>query len=136
MIRTANSLGPHTASNAPWVRTMFKETNLFDATQRSAQQPRQKPDPDPEPNPEPNPEPDSALHAGHFEISPADWDTLFHAVIERLQTCAGHAPLAQIPEHALGESPSVQATLHECVLSMKWLHVALQSERDLHKPQH
>ena len=112
---------------------MFIETNLSDATQRTIHAPMAGPDPSP--NLELNPEPDSAASARRSEISPDDWDILFHAVIERLQTCAGHAPLAQMPEHALGVSGSIQATLRECVVSMKWLHVALLRERDQHKPR-
>ena len=110
---------------------MFKETDLIDAMRRGVHAPR----PEPDPNPEPNPEPDSTVNARRSEISPADWDILFHAVIERLETCAGHAPLAEMPEHALGVSGSIQTTLRECVVSMKWLQVALLRERDQHQPR-
>ena len=125
---------PHNASTAGFILTMFKDPSRLDSSIPSIHAPR--PDPERNPDPEPNPEPDSAVSAKHSDITPADWDTLFHAVIARLETCAGHAPLAQMPEHALGVTATLQATLRECVASMNWLHAALLRERQERMPRH
>ena len=52
-----------------------------------------RPIPAPEPNPEPNPAPDAAWPNDHANITPADWDQLFHAVQARLEDCVSDARL-------------------------------------------
>ena len=116
---------PYNAGTANSRLTMFKNTSGLDSSIRNIHAPRLEP----ESSPEPNLEPDPAASAAHSDIAPADWDMLFHAVIERLETCAGHAPPEQMAEHALGVTAALQATLLECVASMNHLHAALSRER-------
>lgn len=107
---------------------MFRVDNMTDTTHRSI--------PAPDPDPEPNPEPDAAISARLSDITPADWDVLFHAVTARLQACTGPAPLEQLPEHLLGVTATLQATVRECVASLHQLHVVLTLERQQrHRPQ-
>ena len=100
---------------------MFKAENMFVAAPCSVTVPR--------PDPEPNPEPDSAVTAPHSDLSAADWDELFHAVVARLQACTGLDPKARQPEHLLGVTASLQVTVQECVTSLNWLHAALPRDR-------
>ena len=111
---------------------MFKEANLFDARHFNGHVPK------PEPEPQPNPEPDAAIgtrtdqtpHTG--DISPADWDALFHAVTARLQACSGPANWEHLPEHRLGATATLQVTVRECAASLNRLHAALLRDRQHH----
>lgn len=132
MIRLATSPEPHAVRASPSVLTMFSATHKTSTQPYSLHAPR----PEPEPNPEPNPEPDTAVSAQHDEhagITVADWDELFHAVIARLQACAGVASKEHAPEHRLGAVASLQVTVQECVASLNWLHAALPRERQQHQ---
>ena len=125
MIRLATSPEPHKATTARSVLAMFKANNMTHTTHRNI--------PAPDPDPEPNPEPDAAISAQQCDITPADWDVLFHAVTARLQACSGPATAEQlsehVPEHLLGVTASLQATVRECVASLNQLHAVLTRER-------
>lgn len=125
MIRLATSSEQPSARTVLSVQAMFRANNITATIPRSS--------PAPKPDPEPNPEPDSAVIARCFDITPADWDTLFYAVTARLQACAGPDTSEQfsedVSEHLLGVPASVQATVRECVMSMNQLHAALMYER-------
>ena len=134
MIRLANSFEQHAVSNAPSVLAMFKTDNMFQTAPMSGPAPK----PRPEPDPEPNPEPDAAISLSTTEIvqassiSPADWDALFHAITARLEACCGPASSDHLPEHTLGVTASLQATVRECAASLNQLHAALVRERQQH----
>ncbi len=79
MIRLATSPTPHTVNNKGFVLDMLKAKSQADTTSHGI--------PGPDPRPEPNPAPDTAAPPPQAAIDPADWDILFKAVTERLQTC-------------------------------------------------
>ena len=121
MIRLATSSEQTSAKTVLSVKAMFRVNNIT------------HPIPCSNPVPKPGPELDAVVNARCFDITPADWDTLFYAVTARLQACAGPSTLGQlsgeVPEHLLGVPASVQATVRECVMSMNQLHAALMHER-------
>ena len=121
MIRIGSSHNPLTARSAGAALISFRSNDAPAADQPNVHAPR--------PDPEPNPEPDSAVHGQLPDISPADWDILFNAVVARLEACTGPAPLEQLPEHVpahvKGVIQSLQATVRECAESMRLLVAAL-----------
>ena len=125
MIRLATSPEQTSANTVHSVKALFRLNNITDSIACSI--------PAPKPEPEPNPEPDAAVNARCFDITPADWDTLFYAVTARLQACSGASTSEQlsedVPEHLLGAPASVRATVRECVVSLNHLHAALIHER-------
>ena len=125
MIRLASSPEPHTMTSAVTALSQLRAIRMNDESHRDI--------PAPEPDPEPNPEPDAALKAQACAISQADWDTLFDAVTERLQSSTGPAALQSIPEHLLGVVSTLQETVGECVESLNSLHAMLVREREQHR---
>ena len=136
MIRPAHFNDPYSVRRAPSVQALFKEANLFDARHVNGHVPK------PEPEPQPNPEPDAAIFSRAdqafrtCDISPTDWDALFHAVTARLEACSGPANPRHLPEHRLGASATLQVTVRECAASLKRLHAALMRERQQHQSGH
>ena len=110
---------------------MFKPDNRLGTAPKSSHAPK--------PDPEPNPEPDAAIGirsaeiAQACDISPADWDALFHGITARLEACSGPASLEHLPEHMLGVTASLQVTVRECVASLNRLHAELVHERQKHQ---
>ena len=129
MIRLAISTEPHSLQSAYTAFPMFKARKSTETELWGSHTPR----PMPEPNPEPNPEPDAAVSVQHSALAQDDWDQLFHAVVARLQACAGADAFQQAPDHRLGMSASLQVTVQECVVSLNWLHAALLREREQQK---
>ena len=134
VIRLATSFEPYLARATPSALAMFKADNMFDTTPSSS--------PAPKPDPQPNPEPDAAIDTTNVctapatDISPADWDALFHAITARLQACSGPASVDHLPEHMLGVTASLQVTVRECAVSLNRLHAALVRERQQHQQRY
>lgn len=67
------------------------------------------------------------LASGKADIAPADWDLLFHAVIERLEALAGPVgPSAPLPHdsHALAERKAPVDVLRECIAALDQLRAS------------
>ena len=140
LIRLASSFETFAVSNVPTVLAMFKADGMSGPAAMSS--------PAPAPEPEPNPEPDAAVGimgaeitqsaqlSQDSDISPADWDTLFYAITQRLQACSGPVSVDHVPEHMLGVTASLQVTVRECAASLSRLHAALVRERQQHQQRH
>ena len=73
--------------------------------------------------------PDELASAAHSNISPADWNELFHAIEVRLENCIGDDPVKTpelTQEDRLG---AIRANVRECITAMQQLQVALDVER-------
>lgn len=114
MIRLANTPMPHVPHVAQSLLDLFRKKKMLTQLQRPA----------PEPDPEPNPAPDAAQLMPRSRISPDDWDDLFHAVTERLESC-----VATLPTPDATEQQRVQTTVLECVSALKQLQTALAQAR-------
>ncbi len=121
MIQPANTPTLHVTRSAPSVFDLFRTKGTPINMHR--------PIPAPEPNPEPNPGPDGKLHRNPNNITPADWDALFHAVQARLEHCVDDA-LHKAPELALHDRHETTKTaVLEYVEAMTQLQAALTLER-------
>ena len=75
----------------------------------------------------------AAQASGHGNISPADWDELFHAIQARLENCIDNA-LDNAPELPLNERhAATKTTILECVDAMRQLHASLTLERQAYQ---
>lgn len=150
MIQLSNTTSSTTSSNVSGVtQSMLDLFRIKDARLLPTQN-MHRPIPAPEPNPEPNPAPDAGWEGSqpHDNISPADWDELFHAVQTRLEQCVDDALLGT-PQLAPQDRHAVTKTaVLECVQAMTQLHASLTLERrqrqahqlqqaqDQHRQQH
>lgn len=64
-----------------------------------------------------------------FQISVADWDLLFQAILLRLKNTVGERHSSAPPPQIGDNSGHVQIAVLECVRDMEQLHVALEKER-------
>ena len=80
-----------------------------------------RPIPAPDPDPEPNPAPDSVNSIRSFGVTPADWDSLFHALQQRLEHCVNSDALGP-PVMALRDRQhDLNAVVWQCSQDMKLL---------------
>jgi hypothetical protein len=123
MIRLASTPVPHVTSVAHSVLDLFRING--------EPQTMHRPIPAPEPNPEPNPGPDAVWQHSQGNITSADWDSLFLAVLARLENCVSDHPIPAQQLPLYDPRVVVRATVLECVSALQQLHVALSHERQL-----
>lgn len=74
--------------------------------------------------------------SSHGNISPADWDELFHAVQTRLENCVDDA-LDKGSDMPLNKRhAATKAAVLECVDAMRQLHASLTLERQEYQKFH
>ena len=125
MIQLAGAPTPHVAPTERSVLGLFRS--------KGASQLMSSPTPATQLDPTVSPAAAIAQATGHGNISPADWDELFHAVQARLENCIDNA-LDNAPELPLNERhAATKTTILECVDAMRQLHASLTLERQAHQ---
>ena len=108
-------------------RTEYSIFNLFGSQHLPSV--LHRPIPAPEPHPEPNPEPDTALGCAPTIIATSDWDTLFQAILERLENCVNDQSAKAVEQPLHEWRIATKTTVLECAAAMRQLHTALAVER-------
>ncbi|HQS31197.1 MAG: hypothetical protein B7X59_09095 [Polaromonas sp. 39-63-203] len=67
------------------------------------------------------------------EIEEEDWNSLFGAVEEKLQSAVNESSTAATPEQALEKVSAIRAVVLDCVRSLDTLLKALKQERAAHR---
>ena len=79
---------------------------------------------------------DGMMSSNHGNITPTDWDELFHAVQTRLENCVDDA-LNHAPELSPGKwHAATKTAVLECVDAMRQLHASLTLERQEYQKFH
>lgn len=68
------------------------------------------------------------------EIEEEDWNSLFGAVEEKLQSAVNESSTAATPEQALEKVSAIRLVVLDCVRSLDTLFKALKQERATHRP--